>query len=657
MTPSLVLCTKGIVLVQSTTQLQSFESTAPMQPERRTRANYRKCQKRKRDISPHTTYSYRQRFNFRDKNYEYTSLKTATCIRVLELQPGEKWEPVKCQLFCVEREQAPQFEALSYVWGDRAKDVWIGCGNGKLRVPIDLRDALKRLRDPIKSKPLWADAICINQLDKQERGHQVKNMGLIFAKAQRVLVWLGSDSFDDFDEFNDPANAGPFAALKEKGLGPNLQLRPEDLDHNRDHAWTSFAKLLCHPWFSRLWVIQEVGKCKSALALFGENEMDFNDIMILAARLSSERLLVDRFGVNLRLHPFSVFPTKFQEVIDGPHHVNLDFLEVLQDTRTQQATDEKDYVYALLGHPSAIIHGKLIVEPDYNKSAPDLFFEIATKLIQETNSLRVLSAVRHHTEKDLEDEKPSWVPTWARENDTMAFGTDQSGILCRYDAGAGQTISWNLLAAQKVLRIRGFIFDVVDQYTRTVEYSGEYGQLTSSAQSWPIHAVMGFTSRSKYPVLDRLSELAQIFAAGFRSGYLLKGKHLQKLLADFAAFRLYLIKQTSRQGGILEDDMAPEGLAALYAAAENGDVDAFLREVGHQAFGRNFFSTRGGMLGLGPRILRGGDLCCILFGGSVPFILRPVGSQYRTRGGPNSAPQGPLTRVTGGAGTATVTIS
>jgi hypothetical protein len=55
-------------------------------------------------------------------------------------------------------------------------------------------------------------------------------------------------------------------------------------------------------------------------------------------------------------------------------------------------------------------------------SIPDLNFELATKIIEETSSLRVLSAVHHYTEKYLEEENPSWVPTWDREKDTIAFG-------------------------------------------------------------------------------------------------------------------------------------------------------------------------------------------------------------------------------------------
>ena len=88
-------------------------------------------------------------------------------------------------------------------------------------------------------------------------------MGLIYAKAERVLVWLGSDGFEDFDDFDEntnPHEAAPFAALmREIYLDPNrntttlqssnavVQLQPEELDPSTNHVWTTLAKLLCHP--------------------------------------------------------------------------------------------------------------------------------------------------------------------------------------------------------------------------------------------------------------------------------------------------------------------------------------------------------------------------------------------------------------------------
>lgn len=40
---------------------------------------------------------------------------------------------------------------------------------------------------------LWADAICIDQQNIEKRGKQVQLMGMIYWKADRVLVWPGQN--------------------------------------------------------------------------------------------------------------------------------------------------------------------------------------------------------------------------------------------------------------------------------------------------------------------------------------------------------------------------------------------------------------------------------------------------------------------------------
>jgi len=49
---------------------------------------------------------------------------------------------------------------------------------------------------------LWIDAICINQENSLEKGHQIKLMGQIYKNASRVLVWLGTGDQDSELAFN-----------------------------------------------------------------------------------------------------------------------------------------------------------------------------------------------------------------------------------------------------------------------------------------------------------------------------------------------------------------------------------------------------------------------------------------------------------------------
>jgi hypothetical protein len=60
----------------------------------------------------------------------YLPLINGHIIRLLELQPGAQNDPVVIRLFLVELEHAPDYEALSYVWGDTKTTLPIIC-NGR----------------------------------------------------------------------------------------------------------------------------------------------------------------------------------------------------------------------------------------------------------------------------------------------------------------------------------------------------------------------------------------------------------------------------------------------------------------------------------------------------------------------------------------------
>jgi hypothetical protein len=75
---------------------------------------------------------------------------------------------------------APEdYIALSYVWGVPEYEWPLLSPQGTLYLTRNLEEALKRLRIPQNSISLWADAVCINQEDTRERGHQVALMGRI----------------------------------------------------------------------------------------------------------------------------------------------------------------------------------------------------------------------------------------------------------------------------------------------------------------------------------------------------------------------------------------------------------------------------------------------------------------------------------------------
>jgi hypothetical protein len=124
-----------------------------------------------------------------------------TSIRIVLVQPARSvTDPVRCLLKEVRLDDAKskyKFEALSYVWGAETGTLPILCHEKQLLVTENCLTALQQLRfcGISRERALWIDAICIDQtqnaVSTAERNRQVELMGEIYAKASRVIVWLG----------------------------------------------------------------------------------------------------------------------------------------------------------------------------------------------------------------------------------------------------------------------------------------------------------------------------------------------------------------------------------------------------------------------------------------------------------------------------------
>ena len=164
-------------------------------------------------------------------------------IRLLRLLPHkDRTAPIECELFDYSLQEPSQgthlYEALSYVWGGQEKPRSISIDGQDLPVTVNLHVALSHLRDHFLNRIIWADAVCINQTDFQERGHQVQSMAKIYYKANRVIVWLG----DAADNSN--------GALEYIRLAAKQTTNPLS---NETIQRAIFA-VLQRPWFRRIWV-------------------------------------------------------------------------------------------------------------------------------------------------------------------------------------------------------------------------------------------------------------------------------------------------------------------------------------------------------------------------------------------------------------------
>ena len=162
-------------------------------------------------------------------------------FRIIRLHPGQFRDPIRIDLFTEELFNQPEYDALSYVWGKEISELPVTVNGRVLNVTTNLDIALRHLRYNDAVRTLWVDAICINQRIPDERYHQVRLMGNIYSSARRVIVWLGpaeeeSDMIIDW-------------ILGKVGIPGSLQML----------MFRFGLRALCgRPWFSRVWVVQEV---------------------------------------------------------------------------------------------------------------------------------------------------------------------------------------------------------------------------------------------------------------------------------------------------------------------------------------------------------------------------------------------------------------
>ena len=181
------------------------------------------------------------------------------------------------------RERIPQYEALSYVWGSKENPVdisvkirnpkrsklypslgrkrWRGlkaCSLATISVTQNLATALPYLRKRDKPRVFWIDAICVNQQDRAERGHQVKRMAALYSMASQVIVWLGPESQNSTSALCAIDGLGSQVRVNWKtyemtsvSTGKTTAPRNDPFD---GETWKSVGNLLRRPWFERLWI-------------------------------------------------------------------------------------------------------------------------------------------------------------------------------------------------------------------------------------------------------------------------------------------------------------------------------------------------------------------------------------------------------------------
>jgi hypothetical protein len=172
--------------------------------------------------------------------------------------------------------------------------------------------------------------------------------------------------------------------------------------------------LLTRSWWSRIWVIQEVLLAKRVIFKCGDAEVS-------GERMRSWRgdaLIVLEAVCDASYSTNHIFPAlALLGSMRSPIERD-DLIEYLVWYGMHEATRPHDYFYGILGIVPED-HRLVVGPPDYGCRAEDLFTRVATRLMVDQNSLRLLiaagmSAPPTATSSAAGLKLPSWVPDWTR---------------------------------------------------------------------------------------------------------------------------------------------------------------------------------------------------------------------------------------------------
>jgi hypothetical protein len=227
------------------------------------------------------------------------------------LQPGEAGDPLDISLTTVHMADAPPYIAVSYVWGANCTLTTILVDDFAMAVKPNLHDALEAVRRPDTKTFVWADAMCINQSDKNEINHQISMMTQIYENAESVAVYLGkpTEKTEDAMEFLRHLFSRKFGTIE-----PPWSYRTlfETEDTLRD--------IFNRPWFTRVWVVMEAISARHITFICGDDEI----LWPVNVRTLRRIILYIKIAA---ISPYFTFPSG--------HKSNLDWSLLLDILETQ----------------------------------------------------------------------------------------------------------------------------------------------------------------------------------------------------------------------------------------------------------------------------------------------------------------------------------
>ena len=411
------------------------------------------------------------------RDFVYDALLQDNHIRLLRLAPAkEHHAPLSGSLMHADLKTDPEYDALSYVWGDPAQVGTITVDGKPLPISQNLRTALRYVRQRDRPYILWTDAICINQADEDEKYRQVRLMRQIYAKATCVRAWI------------DHKMDRPAPALK---MLAGLEGNPSRMMDYGERYWYPAANLFKNKYWSRLWVQQEVMLAQKFIIQCQDDIFDGQPFLSFA-RIVLERsadhtlppnntfkALYDYmsatnrgwefvarnqlFFQKQRLQPAAVVKKQTQGCL----------LDLFMSSRYLQVSDQRDRVFGLLGISNdGDSYSRRFDGREYSTSVTVVYINAINSFVNVHWRLSFL-CLKGWTEVDKDahaylNRMPSWLPTPFQPSHFRQFAyLDLAG------GGEINNVGWSVSSSEPGLHCSGVMVG-------RVQVLGSHGNLAAS---------------------------------------------------------------------------------------------------------------------------------------------------------------------------------